>query len=89
MNASEYLLEKAQSICDSFVNHCPGRSLYSSQEPSASVCAVVPLVWNGSRYDQVIQVLTLATFHHEKQKLEKHVKTIARDSLEEMQDILL
>lgn len=62
MNASEYLLEKTQSICNPSINHCPGNSLDSSQKPSTSLCVVVHLVWNGSRNDQVVQVLTLATF---------------------------
>lgn len=58
MNTSEYLLEKTQLICDPHpIPHCPGHSLDISQNPS------ILLVWNGSRNDQVVQVLTLATFH--------------------------
>lgn len=57
MNTSEYLLEKAQLICKPPIPHCPAYSLDISQKPS------VLLVWNGSRNDQIVHYLILATFH--------------------------
>lgn len=57
MNTSEHVPEKAQLICNPLILHCPGYNLDNSQK------TLILLVWNGSRNDQVVQVLKLATFH--------------------------
>lgn len=57
MNTSEHVPEKAQLICNPLILHCPSYNLDNSQK------TVILLVWNGSRNDQVVQVLKLATFH--------------------------
>lgn len=62
-NASGYVSEKAQSVCNPSINHCTGHILDSSQKCSASLCVAVPLIWNGSRNDEVVKVSVLASFH--------------------------